>query len=877
MTLPGGTVISRRFAALAALAGLLPFAAFGAVSASAFTVFPPPGLYSEPQLLNFSVPADSRLEITVDGISYDRSQGPLYLDTPVGTEREWRVSLTVRSAVPSSGAAAESVELLWRIDRKKPSAPLFVSEQSASGQQVTLSLNEAGLIRWKIWHPRFVSESGGTSVPGNSVIVPYGAVLCAWGIDAAGNTGPAASFAGVSAPERVSDLPYKIINPVPGSWANRQSLVIDRREDLTVRYTIDGSDPAADGFDYSGPVRLEADGVIVLRVLLEDPQGHSWTSKILYSVTDPVPSPVAALSGSGAVTETGEFAEFFVSEGLSWGIGDGVPKEPGGKAVLFTGVRALHSWYPLTVSDGAHSWRHVIGCGSTAPASVASTDFSAQTVQPVRIHDWYFISIEGLNEVFASVDGTGWKPCTEPLLIDRSAGHRLEWYSPSWKNGAVQTVQLPPKPALSGLPVKGLTAEPVFISEADPDWDLHYRAAPFPQSSTASLRDPQLSSGLLVEVPSGAEAQYRLSFLAVYGGIVHGTLEEEFSVDRKTPRMPTISFDTDSLWSRTPVRVTVSGEDRLETIVEPAARQTGTGVYILEGSPDYPVTYKIRSGAVDAAGNRGGTAERTVTVDRNAIYVDPGWIGIRGDAPDGSPQAPYTSLDLALETIRDTGSWRVYLAGNAKLSKPHTLQADIRLIGSGFSLEIAPEALLTVSSGALRLESCRLTADLSALKTAQALITVQNGALALNNVSVSVQGPDSMIFLRGSLSDIRAAHSDLSLTGGAYAAAFDLKSSKLSMESSTISAAARSVSALSLVSSKAEIRASSITVVPVTASRALEAWSSELILDSVTFQRATESGSTGGSAIWTDADTSLNLTGISAFPGFKSNRETAPR
>ncbi len=879
MNLPGGTVL-RRIAVTLAQALILPAAFWGAEPLSAYTVTPPPGLYSEPQLLSFSAPPGYRLEILVDGIPYDRSQGPLYLDTPVGSEREWTVSVIARSAAPNGGGnGSESGALVWKIDRKGPDTPSFSVAQGASGQSVIPRLNEIGRVKWMMWFPRYAAWSSGSTDSGQPIVVPYGAVLCAWGVDLAGNRGPAASFSGVSDPASLSVLPFKIVNPVPGSWSNRQALVVERREDLTVRYSIDGSDPAVNGLEYQGPVLLEAEGVVLLRVLISDGEGRSWSTKTLYSVSGSGPTPVTAINERDAVTETGEFAELFVNEGTSWGIGDGMPREPGGKAVLFTGVRGIHAWYPLTVSDGKNTWRHIIGCGTAGPSAAASS--SPEPLEPssapVRILDWYFVAIEGLSEIFTSVDGAPWRAYAAPLFVDRDADHTLEWYSPSWKTGTVETVRLPAKPVLTGLPNKGITGEPVFLSAPNSAWDLRYRSAPFPLSSPASMRDSALSSGLLVETPSGSESRFKLSFLAVCDGIANGNLEAEFTIDRKAPRIPTLALDTDSRWTRSAVRLRVSGEDRIDTVIEPEARRTGDGEYLLEGAIDRSVAYTIRSSAVDEAGNRGGVAETTVTVDRNAMYVDPSWTGTRGDAPDGSPEAPYASLDMALETIRDRGSWRIYLQGNAKLMKPHTVLADVRLIGLGHSVDVPPGAFLTVSSGALRLEACSISADFSSSAAMEPLISVQNGTLALNGVRLSVTGPDSAILLRGTGADIRANGAILALTGGAYASAVDVRSSRLSMESSEVRVTARSVSALSLVGATADLRNTSVSVFPSTASRALEAWSSDLVLDSVRFERITESKALGDTALWTDAGTKVRFSGKSAYPGFQTAREIAPR
>lgn len=874
----GGGSIHRRHPAAA---GLLLLAAALAIAEApepqvSASVSLPPGVYPTPQLVGLSAPAGYRAALSLNGSAVDTSSLPLYLDSPRGESRVYNLSVTLLNLDPGAEGTAESSGITrdyrWTIDRKPPSRPVFSSVSSEAGALVSCSIDESGVIQWIMWHPDYRASSSGKGPSGLELFVPTGARLCAWGIDDAGNRGPAAVNEASPAP---GTPPFRVVNPVPGEWANPQSLVIQAAEGLTVKYTTDGTDPASGGQPYLKPEVLEATGVVLLRLSVSDSEGNAWSSKVLYTVTPSDPPPLDGFDPSEAVKEAGDFAEYFIPEGCTWGIGEGLTALPGGKSVLFTGVRGVQSLYPLSVTRDAATWRYVISSGSVEGPSESLAEGPAGVAPEVSVLDWYFVAIHWDSAVYASLDGAPWTPVEGPLLVDRSVPHTLRWYSPSWQNSRIQTLALPEKPRLEGLPDTGVSAEPVFISSSDPAWTLHYRSLSVPGAPAALRSDPVLASGLLLETPAGASERFSLSFLAEYGGVVHGRLGADVVIDRKPPRTPSLSLSPDLSWSRLPVVLSVSGEDSLEVSVLPEAEGEGPSRWNLSGDAEGPVTYTVRAEAVDRAGNRSEAAVRTVTVDRNAIYVDPSWAGIRSGAPDGSPEAPYSSLDLALETIRDNGNWRIYLGGDAKLGKEHTMLANLRIIGDGHTLEFLPGSSITVSGGSLSLESCGLVS--TAPQPAGSLLTVTNGSFKGIRLKASLTGSDKGRFLRAVNSAVSLEESSIELAFGTYGVVLDLQGGEVSLISSLLSLSARNAAVLSLVRTRATLENTSVEVRSTQAGRALEAWGSTVVLDGSRFIRHGGGTESRDTALWTDAATALKTLRACSFTGFRAERETGKR
>ena len=57
-----------------------------------------------------------------------------------------------------------------------------------------------------------------------------------------------------------------IVSPIKGTWSNKQMLVIDTTSDGDYFYSVDGSDPASFGFAYDGPVLLDVEGDVTLKI-----------------------------------------------------------------------------------------------------------------------------------------------------------------------------------------------------------------------------------------------------------------------------------------------------------------------------------------------------------------------------------------------------------------------------------------------------------------------------------------------------------------------------------------------------------------------------------------------------------------------------------
>ena len=76
----------------------------------------------------------------------------------------------------------------------------------------------------------------------------------------------------------------KIINPVKGVWANKQSLVLEFSEGKSAYYSLNGSDPRESGFTYNGPIALDVSGDVEVRIASVDASGVFREYRVSYTV-----------------------------------------------------------------------------------------------------------------------------------------------------------------------------------------------------------------------------------------------------------------------------------------------------------------------------------------------------------------------------------------------------------------------------------------------------------------------------------------------------------------------------------------------------------------------------------------------------------------
>jgi hypothetical protein len=826
-----------------------------------------PGVYADPQLVSFAVPSGSRLLVSIDGAAPFEPSGPVLLSVEPGAEKDFPVEAELHPLLPESGTAA-TASFLWRIDRKPPESPMITASSVDGGYFLSLMLSGRGSVQYQIYHPLYRAYNSDMVASGGSVFLPAGAILCAYGIDEAGNRGRAVSFGPFIAD--ADAVPFKIVNPVPGNWADAQVLLVESSPGTEIYYSIDGSDPAVSGLDYSGPVLLETTGMTRLRVSAVSASGKRFSGEVFYTVDRSGEKSVPGLPAGGNLVDLKEFGELTVPEGYTWSIGDGAPSNPGGKAIVFSSVRGTVCQYPLTVTDGKTFWRWICSSGVRAAPSMVDAPAKDAGKPEVRILDWYFVSVDSASPVYCSSDRKNWRLYTGPVFFDRASDATFWWYSPAWKSGEVQRVALPARVSLTGISDNAITGNPVFLEASPSPFECHYEVSSSFRAREPDASSPLLASGLLFEVPSGVSSAFSVRIVATYDGLVHGELETSFLLDRKAPRAPSAGIDPDVSWSRNPVRMTPSGEDMIQVSIRPDSFSHDGKSFVLSGDPARAVDYEITLFAVDRAGNKSPVVTRAVTVDLNAVYVDA--AKVTASVRNGSPSSPYASLDDALDAVRGSAPWRIYVSGETTLNRIHTLRSGVAICGAkGARIITGADACLTVPGGTLAISGCAIVRAEEEKPAAvasepepfdlpgrlHAVLDVSSATLTLDSVDLSSSGPKAGPLVRAADSSVFCKSSTFALDGNEYALLFDLLRSDVKVDSCSFTVSARNASALSLMSSTVSLKNSSVKVVPGLAGRAMEAWDSRITVSGLSVERAGSPAENRDTAVWLDRKSAL--------------------
>ena len=179
----------------------------------------------------------------------------------------------------------------------------------------------------------------------------------------------------------------KIINPVKGVWANKQSLVLELSEGESAYYSLNGSDPRESGFAYDGPVALDVSGDVEVRIASVDASGVFREYRVSYTVA-PVPFPASySMSAVGDAVASG-ILDYTAGDVLSlppeldYSLG-GVPESfQKGRTISYGAGCILSRCIPCVLTDGTGKWRFII---KTKPA--LSGSFGMRDV-PFQITDW---------------------------------------------------------------------------------------------------------------------------------------------------------------------------------------------------------------------------------------------------------------------------------------------------------------------------------------------------------------------------------------------------------------------------------------------------------------------------------------------------------
>ncbi len=658
----------------------------------------------------------------------------------------------------------------------------------------------------------------------------------------------------------------EVLNPVPGTWANRQVLVLAMPDGDDAFYSVNGADPLVSGFAYDGPVQIDVTGNVEIRIVAVTADGIKTEKSVSYTVTEPLQEKkdktidaFLDMMSSDAVYCYKPGTVISIPASMQYAVGAGEPIFLQGTDISYSQDSVLVRYIPLMLTDGNSIWRYVI-----YPAEPVG--LCTQRDVPFRISNWTSVTFTDRKYIY-SIDGKSWGPGTVPVSLDRSVSHEIRWQSIAYEPGnPVQSFLLPPKPELCKMKLENGEIRLSIAGDAS-----------YCIGSTGENIAPGLFQELTFDVFPGDSISGKLDLAFYSDNVYQGNLVADYDIDKRSPAAPVLLPSVKTLLSRMPVTVEIAAEknaklfyalslpqnasEKSVAVLHTTARTgdykelTGTRL-VLDADSEEAEYLEVAVYAQDAAGNKSSISEYGVVIDHCNYYFDAA-AGTAG--ADGSREHPFTSLtDIPeLFTVRNRSHFiRLYIRG--KQSVPHgttVLQADCEIKGTeNAELVFSAEDSFILRAVSLDIDNCLITRSSAATGPADQgiyLFVAENSVLDFNQCEVAATFGDNGIAISGSMSVISVSDSTVISQAGVYSAAFSLDNCRLKVLKSRISAIASTVVDFSMRNGYIELRSSDCKVAG-RIGRAAELLGTNCILTDNTFSGEL-SGNSSVNPVWKDA------------------------
>ena len=617
----------------------------------------------------------------------------------------------------------------------------------------------------------------------------------------------------------------KIINPVQGVWANKQLLVLELSEGENAYYSLNGSDPLDSGFAYDGPVALDVSGDVEVRIVAVDSRGLSREYRVSYTVA-PVPFPPAYSIGEIADAVSDGILEYTAGDVLSlpseleYSLG-GLPESfQKGRAISYSADCILSRFIPCVLSDGTAKWRFII---KTKPS--LSGSFAVRDV-PFKITDWDTLSFTS-DALIYRIDDAYWVSGKESAVLDRTVPHTIFWQSVAFAPAnPVSSFVLPPKP------------ETLVERREDGSISLALRGEGFRFGSRIENgEETVLFEAAGIDTFFGDEVSGTFDADVYYDSVYQGRLSFPYTVDRRSPSVPTFVSSAKSFYSRKAVELSLSGDGESDLFVavsnpvmlfgtmtkEDAASLFDvvhadsflpfTAPLVLDSPSDDAVYYKICAYAVDRSGNKSALVSYDVLIDKYNYYVD---ASADKESADGTRDNPYTTLAECLAAAEENRFANITIKGTLVMPEGETLidsncvirgEDDARLV-------FASGGFFTVRSASLSLINLIVKRDDtdSPNKINNPLIRLEHSVLTSENCEIAVSFAESGNVVSADTSVVTIRFCGITSSAKRYSSCISSVGSKLKISDSRISTAASAAVNFSVHGGEFEMRSSSCRV-----------------------------------------------------------------
>lgn len=611
----------------------------------------------------------------------------------------------------------------------------------------------------------------------------------------------------------------KVISPIEGTFANRQMLVLETDGTGECYYSLNGSDPETFGFAYDGPVLIDLDGPVEIRIA----KTGTYKEETLVKYT--------VIPDNALTTAYGNFISSFFDTGiLNYTAGSilsvpeqlkfsfGLPPDSflQGRDLSISQGSVLTRYIPCTLLDqtSGKKWRFII---KTFPQTAGL--YSRRDV-PFVITDWNTITFTNDNYIY-KIDSEYWELPKNSITLDRTVSHMIRWQNLEYDAGnPIDFFVLPPMPELKqSTDDKGGL---IFTLEGDASYSMSLLSA---GDGTSGLVTPsqyqELFPQIGVDTFYGDSISGKLEIGFYTNSVYQGKLEVPYSINKRPPSVPIITSNSPTFYSREPVALTIKGESMSElyyAVSQPYTIQSLSETYsessdlfasvkadnfvkadssslsmVLAPEGNGAVYYKVAAFSKNEK-NVGAIATYSVIIDQYNYYynsfADP-------SISDGTALRPYATFEQCLEAINKGRYACLRVKGPLKVPTGlhYILSNCIFQNEDDASLEFEQGASLVVKNSNLTLENftvCPVSnaKNLYKIEGIVPYFKLEDSVLDINNCQIAALFDTNGLFTEAIRSSVNVNGTIASVASSVYASFISGVKTNISIKNSSINATA---------------------------------------------------------------------------------------
>lgn len=562
-----------------------------------------------------------------------------------------------------------------------------------------------------------------------------------------------------------------IISPAPGTWANRQALVLNVEEGTELYYSLSGTDPFVSGFAYDGPVMIDQSGDVCVKITVID-KGRRNDFEVKCTVRDGDPTPnegdgsqVSSFVDAARISPLKKYISgsiFKIPEGISYSLNRGALSHSGDLSLSVK--NCLDRYVPFTFTDGFNDYHCAIHVVPAVDMESIARNKKAEI--PFEVLDWENIILKN-PRYFYCVDGGMWTG-QKTTGLKREIDHRITFQSSDYKaDNPVYVYVLPKKPE--------------FVQRVMSDGSVAFAIK---ESSRFTFGNRENSFG--IDIFNGEELKTEVSIPVYLDGFLQGHCTFDVDLDKLAPEKPSILVErvkgrgammkvrfesrdaSDSLhW--TCDKPYVLGETSPEFTAAPEDYRTyGGGTIELKSIFEKGTVYPVHAYARDKKGNMSSIATKLVIVDELNCYLKDGMILDEGVVPDGSFDRPFTSFDQAVEYINSNpGNTRLFIDGTVRITGGQKrITGECTFYGSNCNLVFDRDSSMVFSGQKVRFEDCIIYNETSFESQVENLLSLENASAEFKNCEISFVANENGAAIKSSGSAVVCRDTGITVQAG---------------------------------------------------------------------------------------------------------------